>query len=121
MFHRLVAGELRILICMGWFSVNTEAQRAIISTCDECVKHREFTLFLIFGGEFNLTVNGVKVCGEIFSGISLHNGDRIVNVMSPEARGAWNVVKALCSNHSMKILATIGLTGDPIAALSTCM
>ena len=44
----------------------------------------------------------------------------IINIPSPNSRGCSAVAIALCSKASMKMLAMIGLMGDPMAAPLVC-
>ena len=44
----------------------------------------------------------------------------IINIPFPNSRGFSAVVIALCSKASMKMLAMIGLIGDPMAAPLVC-
>ena len=44
----------------------------------------------------------------------------VIYIPAPELRGWGAVLRAFCSKYSMYRLATMGLTGEPMAASSTC-
>ena len=44
----------------------------------------------------------------------------VIHIPAPEPGGWGAVLRAFCSDYSIYKLATIGLTGEPMAAPSTC-
>ena len=45
----------------------------------------------------------------------------VIHIPAPEPGGWWGaVLRVFCSKYSMYKLATMGLTGEPMAAPSTC-
>ena len=68
----------------------------------------------------NGRVNTVNVLKEaLFVGF-LVDDKGVIYIPAPEPRGWGAVLRAFCSKYSMYKLATMGLTGEPMAAPSTC-
>ena len=66
-------------------------------------------------------VNTVDVLKEaLFIGF-LVDDKGVIYIPAEEPGGGWGaVLRAFCSKYSMYRLATMGLTGEPMAAPSTC-
>ena len=65
-------------------------------------------------------VNTVYVLKEaLFVGF-LVDDKGVIHIPAPEPGGWGAVLRAFCSKYSMYKLATMGLTGEPMAAPSTC-
>ena len=65
-------------------------------------------------------VNTVYVLKEaLFVGL-LVDDKGVIHIPAPELGGWGAVLRAFCSKYSMYKLATMGLTGEPMAAPSTC-
>ena len=65
-------------------------------------------------------VNTVYVLKEALFVSFLVDDKGIIYIPAPELRGWGAVLRAFCSKYSMYKLATMGLTGEPMAAPSTC-
>ena len=65
-------------------------------------------------------VNTVYVLKEALFVSFLVDDKGVIYILAPELGGWQAVLRAFCSKYSMYKLATIGLTGEPMAAPSTC-
>ena len=65
-------------------------------------------------------VNTVDVLKEAFFISFLVDDKGVIYIPVPEPGGWGAVLRAFCSKYSMYRLATMGLTGEPMAAPSTC-
>ena len=106
---------------MCGFPVNSYGQRTINLWFDNSIQEGDGPILLIvlyckpYG-----RVNTVYVLKEaLFIGF-LVDDKGVIYIPAPELRGWGAVLRAFCSNYSMYKLATIGLTGEPMAAPSTC-
>ena len=68
----------------------------------------------------NDRVNSVYVLKEALFVSFLVDDKGVIYIPAPECRGKGAVLRAFCSKYSMYELATMGLTGEPMAAPSTC-
>ena len=66
-------------------------------------------------------VNSVDVIEEALFGDFLVDDKGVIYIPAPELRGWGAVLRAFCSKYSIYGLATMGLTGEPLAAPSTCL
>ena len=65
-------------------------------------------------------VNTVDVLKEPLFVDFLVDNKGVIHIPVPELGGWGAVLRAFCSKYSMYRLATMGLTGEPMAAPSTC-
>ena len=65
-------------------------------------------------------VNTVYVLQETLFIDFLVDDKGVIHIPAPELGGLGAVLRAFCSKYSMYKLATMGLTGEPMAAPSTC-
>ena len=65
-------------------------------------------------------VNTVDVLKEALFISFLVDDKGVIYIPAPEPGGWGAVLRAFCSKYSMYRLATMGLTGEPMAAPSTC-
>ena len=103
------------------FPVYSDGQRTISLRFDNSVQERDGTiLFVVLYCKPYSRVNTVDVLKEaLFVGF-LVDDKGVIYIPAPELGGWGAVLRAFCSKYSMYKLATIGLTGEPMAAPSTC-
>ena len=106
---------------MCGFPVYSDGQRTISLWFDNSVQEGDGTILLVvLYCKPNGRVNTVYVLEEaLFIGF-LVDDKGVVHIPAPELRGVGAVLRAFCSKYSMYKLATMGLTGEPMAAPSTC-
>ena len=103
------------------FPVYSDGQRTINLWFYNSVQEGDGTILLVvLYCKPNGRVNTVDVLKEaLFVGF-LVDDKSVTHIPAPELRGVGAVLRAFCSKYSMYKLATIGLTGEPMAAPSTC-
>ena len=103
------------------FPVYSYGQRTISLWFDNSVQEWDGTILLVvLYCKPNGRVNTVYVSEEaLFVGF-LVDDKSVIHIPGPELRGVGAVLRAFCSKYSMYKLATMGLTGEPKAAPSTC-
>ena len=106
---------------MCGFPVYKYEQRTINLWFDNSIQEGDGAILLIVlyckpYGRVN-TVNVLKET--LFIGF-LVDDKGVIYIPAPEPGGWGAVLRAFCSKYSMYKLATIGLTGEPMAAPSTC-
>ena len=106
---------------MCGFPVHSDGQCAISLLFDKHVQEGDGPILLVvlhckpYG-----RVNTVDVLKEaLFVGF-LVDDKGVIHKPVPEPGGLGAVLRAFCSKYSMYRLATIGLTGEPMAAPSAC-
>ena len=107
---------------MCGFPVYSNGQRTISLWFDNSVQERDGAiLFVVLYCKPYGRVNTVDVLKEaLFVGF-LVDDKGVIYIPAPELGGGWGaVLRAFCSKYSMYKLATMGLTGEPMAAPSTC-
>ena len=65
-------------------------------------------------------INSVEMLQEVVFLCPLDDDEGIIHKSLPECGGVGAVARAFISRSSINRLATMGLTGDPIAAPLTC-
>ena len=113
-----MAVELQILVSVGGLPVNGKTQIAHGVPGDDCDQHGDKVVGLLLLCEVDGWVHGIDVGGEfLYEGVAEgHNS--VVHIATSDGELIGKVLSALVSNHSINKLATIGVTGDPIAAPS---
>ena len=104
---------------MCGFPVYSYGQRTISLWFDNSVQEGDGTILLVvlYCKPYD-RVNTVYVLEKaLFVGF-LVDDKGVIYIPAPELRGV--VLRAFCSKYSMYKLATMGLTGEPMAAPSTC-
>ena len=106
---------------MSGFPVYSYEQRTINLWFYNSVQEGDGTiLFVVLYCKPNGRANTVYVLKEaLFVGF-LVDDKGVIYIPAPELRGVEAVLRAFCSKYSMYKLATMGLTGEPMAAPSTC-
>ena len=101
---------------MCGFPVYRYGQRTISLWFDNSVQEGDGAILLVvFYCKPYGRVNTVYVLKE-----TLFIGFLVIYIPVPEPRGWGAVLRDFCSKYSMYKLATMGLTGEPMAAPSTC-
>ena len=107
---------------MCGFPVYSNGQITISLRFDNSVQERDGAiLFVVLYCKPYGRVNTVDVLKEaLFVGF-LVDGKGVIYIPTLELGGGWGaVLRAFCCKYSMYKLATMGLTGEPMAAPSTC-
>ena len=106
---------------MSGFPLYSYGQRTINLWFDNSVREGDGPILLVvlyckpYG-----RVNTVYVLKETLFICFLVDDKGVIYIPVPEPRGWGAVLRAFCSKYSMYKLATMGLTGEPMAAPSTC-
>ena len=80
------------------------------------IQHGDGIITFMLNHEFNGTVDGVEMLGEVVNHITLHDHHCVIDISSPVS---WRRMERGCSSKcSIYKFATTGLTGKPIAAPS---
>ena len=106
---------------MCGFPVYRYGQRTISLWFDNSVQEGDGPILLVvLYCKPNGRVNTIYVLKEaLFVGF-LVDDKGVIYIPAPEPGGWGAVLRAFCSKYSMYRLATMGLTGEPMAAPSTC-
>ena len=105
---------------MCGFPVYSYGQRTISLWFDNSVQEGDRAILLVLYCKPYSRVNTVYVLKKaLFVGF-LVDDKGVIYIPAPELRGVGAVLRAFCSKYSMYKLATMGLTGEPMAAPSTC-
>ena len=103
------------------FPVYSDGQRTISLWFYNSVQEGDGTILLVvLYCKPNGRVNTVYVLEEALFISFLVDDKGVIHIPAPERRGVGAVLRAFCSRYSMYKLATMGLTGEPMAAPSTC-
>ena len=103
------------------FPVYSYGQRTISLWFNNSVQEGDGTILLVvLYCEPYGRVNTVYVLKEALFISFLVDDKGVIYIPAPELRGVGAVLRAFCSKYSMYKLATMGLTGEPMAAPSTC-
>ena len=103
------------------FPVYSDGQRTISLWFDNSAQEGDGTILLVvLYCKPNGRVNTVYVLKEALFVSFLVDDKSVIHIPALELRGWGAVLRAFCSKHSMYKLATMGLTGEPMAAPSTC-
>ena len=117
-----MAVPLQILVSMCEFLVYSYGQRTIHLWFNNSVQEGDgATLLVVLYCKPYCRVNTVYVLKEaLFIGF-LVDDKGVIYIPAPELGEGWgSVLRAFCSKYSMYKLATMGLTGEPMASPSTC-
>ena len=115
----MVTVPLQILVSMCGFPVYSYGQRAVSLWFDNSVQEGDGAILLIvlyckpYG-----RVNTVNVLKEALFVDFLVNDKGVIHIPAPELGGWGAVLGAFCSKYSIYKLATMGLTGEPMASLT---
>ena len=106
---------------MCGFPVYSYGQRTISLWFDNSVQEGDGPIFLcvLYCKPYG-RVNTVNVLKETLFIDFLVDGKGVIYIPVLELGGVGAVLRAFCSKYSMYRLATMGLTGEPMAAPSTC-
>ena len=100
--------------------VYSDGQRPISLWFDNSVQEGDGAiLFIVLYCKPNGRVNTVYVLQEALLVGFLVNDKGVIHIPAP-IPGGGAVLRTFCSKYSMYKLATMGLTGEPMAAPSTC-
>ena len=77
-------------------------------------------LLIVLHCKFYVRVNTVNVLKEVLFVDFLVDDKGVIHITAPEPGGWGAVLRAFCSKYFLYRLATMGLTGEPMAAPSTC-
>ena len=103
------------------FPVYSDGQRTISLWFYNSVQEGDGTILLVvLYCKPNGRVNTVYMLEEALFISFLVDDKGVIHIPAPELRGLGAVLRAFCSKYSMYKLATMGLTGEPMAAPSTC-
>ena len=116
----MVTIPLQVLVCVCGFPVNSDRKCAISLRFDNGVQERDGATLLVLHCKLYSRVNTVDVLKEALFFDFLVDDKGVIYKPAPEPGGFGAVLRAFCSKYSMYRLATIGLTGEPMAAPSTC-
>ena len=103
------------------FPVYSDGQRTISLWFYNSVQEGDGTILLVvLYCKPNGRVNTVYVLEEALFISFLVDDKGVIHIPAPELWGVGAVLRAFCSKYSMYKLATMGLTGEPMTAPSTC-
>ena len=106
---------------MCGFPVYSYGQRTISLWFNNSVQEGDGPILLVvLNCEPYGRVNTVYVLEETLFISFLVDDKGVIHIPAPELGGWGAVCRAFCSKYSMYKLATMGLTGEPMAAPSTC-
>ena len=110
-----------VQVSVGGFSVHPYCETSIFFWFDDSIQKRYGAIFFcLLHSKLDGNIYCVDVLEELFLMFLLLYYPGIINIPSPYSRGCSAVAIALCSKASIKMLAMIGLMGDPIAAPLFC-
>ena len=117
----MVTVPLQILVSISGFPVHSDGQCAISLWFNSGVQEGDgLILLVVLHCKLYGRVNPVYVLKEALFVDLLVDHKGVIHIPAPEPRGRGAVLRAFCSKYSMYKLATMELTGEPMAAPSTC-
>ena len=115
----LVPWEVQVSV--GGFSVHPYCETSIFFWFDDSIQKRYGAIFFcLLHSKLDGNIYCVDVLEELLLMFLLLYYPGIINIPSPYSRGCSAVAITLCSKASIKMLAMIGLMGDPMAAPLFC-
>ena len=119
--HIMCTVPWEVQVSVGRFSVYPHFKAPIFFWCDDCVQKWYGAIFLcLFHSELDGIIYCVDMLKELLFVLLLLYDPGIINISSPYSRGCSAVAKAFLSKASIKMLAIMGLMGDPMAAPLVC-